>query len=132
MIQTNHLATRRMLYRLTADTVLLVHFGFIAFALLGGLLVWRWKWLAVVHLPAAAWGMFVELSGRICPLTHLENALRVRAGQAGYSESFVEHYLLGVIYPAGLSRDIQMSLAIVVLLVNAGIYALVLRSWRAR
>lgn len=116
-----------MLYRLTADAVLLIHLGFLAFVLLGGLLAWRWRWVALAHLPAAAWGVFVELSGRICPLTHLENALRLRAGQAGYSGSFVEHYLLGIIYPAGLTREIQMLLAIVVLLVNAAIYFRVVR-----
>lgn len=118
-----------MLSRLAADAVLLLHLGFILFALLGGWLALRWHWLPVIHLPAAGWGGFVELSGRTCPLTGLENHFRDLAGQAGYAESFVEHYLLGVIYPDGLTREVQFLLAGAVLLVNALAY---LRWWRHR
>ncbi len=119
-----------MLARLAADAALL-HLTFIAFALFGSLLAFRWRWIPFVQLPAAIWGIFVELTGRLCPLTYLENHFRALAGQDGYSESFVEHYLIPVIYPSGLTRDIQFVLAVVVLAVNVAIYsALVWRNFR--
>jgi len=111
-----------MLYRLAADAVLIVHLVFILFALLGAAIAVRWRWIPVVHLPVAAWGCFVELTGRICPLTYLENHLRIKAGLSGYTETFVEHYLLAIIYPAGLTREIQFALAAVVIVVNIVIY----------
>lgn len=117
-----------MTYRIAADAVLLVHFAFIAFVVLGALLALRWRWVALVQFPAAAWGAFVELTGRICPLTILENRLRVAAGASGYGESFVEHYLLAIVYPAGLTRNAQWVLAAVVLAGNGAIYAWML--WR--
>lgn len=120
-----------MLDRIAADAVLVLHLGFIVFALFGAVLALRWRWLPLVHLPAAAWGLFVELSGRVCPLTWLENHFRVRAGRAGYSESFIEHYLLAVIYPPGLTREIQFALAGVVLAVNAAIYTWLLLRGRS-
>ncbi|MEW6707241.1 MAG: DUF2784 domain-containing protein [Pseudomonadota bacterium] len=112
-----------MLHRLAADAIVLLHLAFIVFVMLGALLALRWRWVVLVHLPAAAWGVFVELTGRICPLTPAENALRVKAGQSGYSESFVEHYLLPVLYPEGLTAGVQLALAGAVLVVNAAIYA---------
>jgi Protein of Unknown function (DUF2784). len=111
-----------MFFRLAADAVLLVHLAFILFVLLGAAIAVRWHWIPFVHLPVAAWGFFVEISGRICPLTYLENYLRIKAGQSGYTESFVEHYLLAIIYPAGLTREIQYVLAAVVIVVNIAIY----------
>ena len=111
-----------MIFRLAADTVLLFHLAFILFALLGALPAMRWRWIPVIHLPAAIWGSYIELTGRICPLTYLENMLRINAGQSGYPESFVEHYLLPVIYPAGLTRGIQYALAGVVMLGNLALY----------
>lgn len=122
-----------MLFRYVADTVLLVHLTFILFVIFGAVLgVWR-RWVLVVHLPAAAWGAFVELTGRICPLTYLENYLRAGAGQSRYSGSFIEHYLLEIIYPAGLTRGIQFMLAGVVVLANAAIYGYLFgRSLRGR
>ncbi|MFM9880702.1 MAG: DUF2784 domain-containing protein [Burkholderiaceae bacterium] len=118
-----------MLIRLAADGVLLLHAAFIAFALLGGLLALGWRWAPALHLPAVAWAFWIELSGGICPLTTWENLLRTRAGQSGYSASFVEHYLLPLIYPAGLTRDIQYLLAGAVVLVNLAVYAWV---WHQR
>lgn len=112
-----------MLYRAAADSVLLFHLAFIGFALLGAVLVARWHWLIVLHVPAAVWGFFIEFSGGICPLTYAENFLRVRGGESGYPEGFVEHYLVAVIYPAGLTRKVQIVLAGVVAVVNVAIYA---------
>lgn len=112
-----------MLYRLSADAVLLFHLAFIVFALLGAAMAVRWRWVPLVHLPVSAWAIFVELTGRSCPLTYLENSLRIKAGQSGYSESFIEHYLLAIIYPAGLTREIQFVLAAVVIIVNIAIYS---------
>ena len=122
-----------MLYHLCAEGVLLVHFAFIAFVLFGALFALRWRWIIALHLPAAAWGVLIEVSGRICPLTDIENSLRMHAGQAPYADSFIEHYLLAIIYPVALTREIQFVLAGVVLLVNAALYAWVLsRSRRPR
>ncbi|HSC98175.1 MAG TPA: DUF2784 domain-containing protein [Casimicrobiaceae bacterium] len=111
-----------MLYRFAADTLLLVHFGFIAFVILGGLLVLRRRSIAFFHVPAVAWATLIVASGRICPLTIVENALRRSAGASGYSESFIEHYLLHVVYPPGLTPAVQLALAIGVLTINATIY----------
>lgn len=116
-----------MLYRWLADAVLVAHFGFVVFVIAGGLLALRWPLAALLHLPAAGWGAFVEASGRVCPLTPLENAFRVRAGEAGYVEGFIEHYLLPVIYPGALTRNVQVTLAGVVVLVNLLVYAAVVR-----
>lgn len=117
-------------WRLAADAVLVVHLGFIVFALLGALLAWRWRWIVALHLPAALWAVWIEWSGGICPLTHLENAWRARAGQQGYRTSFVEHHLLGLIYPDGLTHNMQLVLAAAVVSVNLAIYGLVL--WKLR
>jgi Protein of Unknown function (DUF2784) len=122
-----------MYFRFAADGVLLLHLSFILFALFGRALAARWRWMPLVHLPVAAWAFFVELTGRICPLTYLENDLRVRAGQSGYTESFVEHYLLDVIYPSGLTREVQFVLAATVVVVNIAIYVWTVihrRTWR--
>ena len=116
-----------MLYRVAADGVLALHLAFVLFALLGGFLVLRRVGLAWLHLPAVAWAAFVEFSGRICPLTPLEGALRQAAGDAGYAGDFLEHYLLAVIYPEGLTHDVQIILGVTVVIVNVAIYALILR-----
>ena len=118
-----------MINQLLADLVVIIHLLFIVFVALGGLLALRWRWVPWLHLPAAAWGGFVELTGRICPLTPLENQLRRAAGSAGYEGDFIEHYLLPVIYPAGLTREIQFGLAALLVVINALIYAVV---WRRR
>src|SRR5262245_23978116 len=116
-----------MFLRFAADLVLLLHLGFILFAVFGALLAFRWRWMPLFHLPAAAWGLFVEVTGQACPLTALENALRMRAGASGYAGSFVEHYLLPVIYPAGLTASVQLVLGALVLAINAVLYAILLR-----
>ncbi|NDP64954.1 DUF2784 domain-containing protein [Polaromonas sp.] len=112
-----------MHFRLAADAVLLLHLAFIGFALIGGLLALRWRWMLLVHLPAVAWAFYVELTGSLCPLTSVENSFRLSAGQSGYAGGFVEHYLLPVIYPAGLTREIQFVLAATVLGINITVYA---------
>ena len=119
-----------MLYRLLAELVLLVHLGFIVFVVAGALLVLRWPRLAWLHLPAAAWGALIEFSGWECPLTPLENWLRSRGGEAGYAGGFIEHYLVSLIYPGALTRGMQFLLGGAVVLLNVGLYAVVIR--RAR
>jgi hypothetical protein len=119
-------------YRLLADALLLLHAGFVLFVLLGGLLVLRRPRLACIHLPAVAWGAGIEFLGAICPLTPLENHYRRLAGDEGYGGGFVEHYLLSMLYPDGLTRGVQYALGALVLLVNLAIYGCVLRKWRNR
>jgi hypothetical protein len=117
---------------LLADVLVVVHFGFVVFVVLGGLFVLRWPAIAWLHVPAAIWGAWIEIAGRICPLTPLENRLRVEAGEAGYQGSFVEQYMLPVLYPAGLTREVQFALAAIVIAVNVVIYTLVWRRHRCR
>lgn len=110
-----------------ADLVVLLHLAFILFVMLGGLLVLRRRRLMWLHLPIVVWGAAIEFVGWICPLTPLENRLRAAAGEAGYSGGFIEHYLIPLIYPAGLTRELQWLLGALVLLVNAAVYWRVLR-----
>ena len=119
-----------MLTRIAADAVLVFHLAFIAFVVGGALLAFRIPWIPWLHLPAAAWGTWVEIAGRICPLTTLENHLRIRAGLEGYQDSFVEHYLIPVIYPSGLTRSMQLVLASVVIVTNVVLYAWLLHRRR--
>lgn len=121
-----------MLASFAADFVVLIHFAFILFVVAGGLLVLRRPRAAWVHLPVVAWGAGIELIGWVCPLTPLENALRGAAGEAGYDVGFIEHYLLPLIYPPGLTRGVQVALGLFVLVVNLVIYAVVLRRRRQR
>ena len=115
-----------MLYRILADLVVGVHALFVAFVVLGGLLALRWPWVAILHLPAAVWGALIEFRGWICPLTPLEKWLRAAAGQAGYQGGFIEHYLLPVLYPAGLTRGVQVVLGSAVVVVNLLVYGFLL------
>lgn len=121
-----------MIPRLLADAVLLLHLGFVLFVVLGGFLVWRYPRLVWLHLPAAAWGASIEFAGWTCPLTPLENRLRHLAGGEGYAESFVAHYLLPLIYPAALTREIQIGLGLGVVAINLVAYALACRRHRVR
>lgn len=121
-----------MSYSLMADAVLVFHLAFIIFVLFGALLVlqrWVWIWL---HLPAVAWGMAVEFLHLYCPLTPLENSLRIKAGIAGYEGDFVGHYLIPLIYPASLTPQLQIGAGALVLSVNLLAYALVITRWRGR
>lgn len=118
-----------MFFRIAADLVLVLHLAFIAFVVLGALLVLRYRWFVYIHVPAAIWGAFVEITGRICPLTIWENSFRESAGETGYADSFIEHYLLPVIYPAGLTHNIQMWIAGLVIVANVVIYGWLLYRW---
>ncbi len=119
-------------WSLLAAAVLALHLAFIVFALGGGLLVLRRPWLAWVHVPALTWAALIEFLGGICPLTPLEVWLLHRAGETGYSGTFVEHYLAAIIYPDGLTRAHQVALGAIVLAVNALVYWRVVRRLRAR
>jgi nitrate reductase gamma subunit len=111
-----------LIYRALADLVLVVHLGFVLFVVLGGLLVLRWPWVALPHIPAAIWGVLIEYAGWICPLTPLENSLRSSGGVARYSGGFIQHYIQPVLYPAGLTHGTQIVLGSLALLVNLTLY----------
>jgi len=113
-----------VLYRFLADVVVVIHLGFVLFVVAGGFLILRWPCIAWIQIPAALWGMFVEWSGWICPLTPLENWLRAEGGGAVYAGSFVGHYLLPVLYPGSLTRGVQILLGATVLALNFIAYAL--------
>lgn len=117
--------------RVLADLVLVVHGLFIVFVVAGGFLALRWPRVAWIHLPLAAWGAWVELANEVCPLTPLENSLRRAAGEAGYEGGFLERYLLGMIYPEGLTRDVQILLGTLVVVVNLVVYGFVLHRRRS-
>ncbi len=120
-----------MHYRLLADLVLLLHAAFVAYVVLGALLALRAPRTAWVHLPIVAWGAGIEFLGGICPLTPLENHWRQRAGEQGYAGGFVEHYVVAALYPDGLTRNVQVALGLLVLAVNALIYAVAWRRHRS-
>ncbi|HYJ79843.1 MAG TPA: DUF2784 domain-containing protein, partial [Longimicrobiaceae bacterium] len=109
-------------YRALADAVVVLHFGFVLFVVLGGVLVLRRPWLAWAHLPAAVWGALIEFAGWVCPLTPLENHLRALGREPGYTGGFVEHYITAVLYPSGLTRGMQVAIGLFVLAVNAFVY----------
>ena len=114
-----------------ADFIVILHLAFVVFAVGGALLVVRWPRLAWVHVPAAIWAALIEFAGWICPLTPLEKWLRVQGGGDGYDGGFVDHYILPILYPRELTREVQIALGILVLVINVGIYAWVIRR-RAR
>jgi hypothetical protein len=116
-----------MLCRILADGVVLAHAAFVTFVVLGGFLAWRWRAVALLHVPCALWGIAIEYGGWICPLTPLENMLRERAGLEGYRGGFVEHYVIPALYPAGLARPTQAVLGTLVLAVNLVAYGVLIR-----
>ena len=117
-----------MFYRLAADAVALLHLGYVIFVVAGALLVFRWRWLALLHVPAVVWGVLLEFRGWLCPLTPLELSLRAAGDQAGYSGGFVEHYILPVLYPAGLDSNMQLAIGSFVIAINVALYGWLL--WR--
>jgi hypothetical protein len=118
------------MYRILAELVVGLHLLFVVFVVAGGLLALRWRWLAWLHIPAAIWGALIEFAGWVCPLTPLEQTLRAAAGEAGYRGGFIEHYMLPVLYPSGLTRGIQVGLGVVVLALNLVIYGYLFRRRR--
>ena len=121
-----------MLYRALADLTVLVHFAFVLFVVGGAFLVLRWRCLAWVNIPAAIWGALIEFAGWVCPLTPLENRFRVLGGSTGYRGGFVEHYIIPVLYPRGLTREIQILLGMIVIVINIVIYGWLLYQTRKR
>jgi hypothetical protein len=121
-----------MLDQFLADAVVVFHMLFIGFAVLGGVLVLRWRRVIWLHLPAVAWATLVEVMHWPCPLTPLENFFRRRAGEIGYSEGFVEHYLEPILYPAGLTPRIQIMIGVGVFVVNMAVYGVIVSQWRRR
>ena len=121
-----------MIYKLLADVVFLAHLAFVLFVVLGWIAVWWVPKLAWLHLPAVAWGALIEFAGWICPLTPWEQSLRQLAGDRGYRGGFIEHYLLPLLYPQGLTRNVQVVLGVAVLMVNVVAYALIVRRHRRR
>ena len=117
-----------MIYRLLADAVVLFHFSFVLFVILGGFLLRRWPKLVYAHVPIAIWGVLIEFAGWICPLTPLENHLRRLGGQAGYEGGLIEHYIIPVLYPSGLTRNTQYVLGALALAMNVVAYSLFIRS----
>lgn len=125
-----------MIYSLLADTVLLIHFLFIIFVIFGGILTIKWKRAVWFHLPLLLWGVLIEYVGCICPLTPLENNLRAKGGNGGYDGSFIEYYLLPIVYPGQLTREIQLLLGTLLILINISIYFLIwqksIKKWRRK
>ena len=119
-----------MHYRFLADTLVLLHLAFIVFAVGGGLLALWKRWWVVPHAPTLAWALWIEFTGRICPLTPSEQALRRLAGETVYAGGFIDHYLVPIIYPAALTPTLQLTLGTFVLVFNAAVYASVWRKYR--
>jgi hypothetical protein len=117
----------RMVFKLAANALALIHLAFILFVVLGGLLLLKWPKLVWLHLPAAIWGALIEFAGWYCPLTSMENAMLRRAGESGYTGGFVAHYIFAAIYPTGLTRGIEILIGVIVLLVNVSVYVRVFR-----
>ena len=119
-----------MFYQLAADFLVLLHLSFIIFVFFGGFFALKWRFFIWLHLPAAIWGVIVEWMGWICPLTPLEWELREKGGQSGYSGGFVEHYIIPLIYPAGLTREFQIIIGSIVILVNLFVYGFLLYKYK--
>ena len=118
-----------MLKLYAADLIVLIHFSFILFVILGGFLAMKWRKIIWLHLPAAVWGILIEFFGWICPLTVLENRLRLDNDNGAYSTGFIEHYIIPLIYPEGLTPEIQVILGIAVIVFNLFVYTLVFKKW---
>ena len=110
-------------YRLAADSMMVAHLLYIAFVIVGGLLAFRARWILWLHVPAVAWAIYVQYIGRVCPLTTWENQLRGLAGGAGYEGGFIDHYLIPIIYPPGITSGVHLVLGTLVIVFNAGVYS---------
>jgi Protein of Unknown function (DUF2784) len=116
-----------VLFTVLADLVLLMHFAFVLFVVLGGVIALRWPRVAYAHIPVALYGAAIEFSGFVCPLTPLEVGLRRRGGEAGYEGGFIEHYVTAALYPSGLTRGVQVGLGVAVLVINVTVYVVWMR-----
>lgn len=116
-----------MFYWILANLTVVLHFIFVCFVVAGGLLIFRWRWILFLHLPTAVWGALIEYQGGVCPLTPLQQQFRQMAGQAGYAGGFIEHYLLPVLYPSYLTRDVQIVLGTLVIAINILVYGWLIR-----
>jgi len=121
-----------MLSKILADIVLLLHFAFVLFAVLGGISVFYRRSLAWLHLPVVLWSAVINLAGWICPLTPLENYFRAQAGQSGYEGGFIQHYIEPLVYPGGMPRNFELIAGISILVGNGLVYAVILLYWRRR
>ncbi len=121
-----------MLLRIAADLIVLVHFAFVIFVVAGGLLALKWPKMAYLHIPAAVWGAWIGFANWICPLTPLENHLRRLAGEAGYAGGFIEHYIVGILYPAGLTAGTRVILGVAVVAANVLVYGVYFARRRSR
>ena len=119
-----------MFYRLMADAIVVLHLAYVIFVVAGGLLVFRWRRVALLHLPAVVWAVLLEFRGWLCPLTPLELKLRASGGQAGYGGGFIEHYILPVLYPVELDKVMQIEIGSLVIAVNIAVYGWLL--WRIK
>lgn len=115
-----------MIYLILVQIIILLHLFFILFVPLGGLLTFRRKWWAIIHIPAFIWGVLISFGDWICPLTPLENWLRIKGGESGFQGGFIEHYLLPVIYPHTMTRGLQMTIGITVLILNLVVYGVLI------
>ena len=121
-----------MVYRGLSDFIVLIHFGFVFFSVIGGFLVYKWKRIIWIHLPAVFWVILIEVTGWICPLTPLENWFRLKSGTTGYQTGFIEYYILSLLYPDKLTRSFQIVLGFSLLVINLGIYTCIIRVERKR
>ncbi len=121
-----------MLLRIAADLIVLVHFAFVIFVVAGGLLALKWPKMAYLHIPAAVWGAWIGFANWICPLTPLENHLRLLAGEAGYAGGFIEHYITRILYPAGLTAGMRVMLGVAVVAANLMVYRVYFARRRSR
>ncbi len=118
-----------MLFRIAADLLVVIHFGFICFVVIGGFLVLKWRWVLFLHVPAAVWGALIEFQGWLCPITPLEQQLRHISGQSGYTGGFIEHYILPIIYPSNLTHEVQIILGTFVVVINIAVYGWIISKY---
>ena len=111
-----------LFFRIAADGLVVIHLVFILFVIMGGLMLFRWPWMIWIHVPTAVWGGLVELFGAPCPLTPLENHLRQAGHAEAYSGGFIDHYIMPIVYPPGLTRQTQVVLGVLILVINFAIY----------
>ena len=114
------------MYELAADFSLIVHFAFITFVVFGGLLFFVLTKIIYVHPPALFWGIYMELTHSICPLTYLENWFLQKADLKTYSEGFIQSYLAPIVYPKNLTEDLQIYFAIFLVVINSIIYGFII------